>query len=198
MNSLQIIPGTFYTTSWANNCFHVWRLKSCINGVAYLETKDGNIITTSIGSLREPNIINLKVVKLDNMSKIETTKERVLEAAKKCPDAKNVLESLFPDAFEDNTILCEIGGLFFRRKYPNNIYAVVKHNNKIVAMNITHSTKWDPKFELNTYQLKDKEAKSLTVTEFKKLTGYVNLDEFVFVSKHRNSLIHNYFTNELM
>ena len=35
------------------------------------------------------------------MSKLEITKEKVLKAAKECPDAKKVLKGMFPEAFED-------------------------------------------------------------------------------------------------
>lgn len=34
--------------------------------------------------------------------KVETTKERILEAAKGCSDAKHVLKTLFPEVFEDD------------------------------------------------------------------------------------------------
>lgn len=121
--------------------------------------------------------------------KLETTKEKVLEAASKCPQAKTVLETMFPDVFEDNTIFCEIGAIFFRKKYPNNMYAVVKHGGKVIAMNITNSSKWNEDKAIMLINLKDWNCLSITVSEFRKLTGYKNLDEFTVVPKSFNSVL---------
>ena len=40
------------------------------------------------------------------MDKVETTKTRVIEAAKVCPDAQRVLKELFPEAFKEEWVDC--------------------------------------------------------------------------------------------
>ena len=46
------------------------------------------------------------------MTELKITKEKVLKASEQCPDAKDVLETLFPDAFKkewkDVTDKCKI------------------------------------------------------------------------------------------
>lgn len=43
------------------------------------------------------------------MNELKITKEKVLEAAEKCSEAKKVLEALFPEAFDDGVVLKQQG-----------------------------------------------------------------------------------------
>lgn len=49
-----------------------------------------------------------------NMEELKITKEKVLEAASKCPQSKETLKTLFPDVFEDDKYIdlsCSTGTL---------------------------------------------------------------------------------------
>ena len=48
------------------------------------------------------------------MTDLKITKDRVLEAAKSCPQANAVLKKLFPEAFED-----DLSGLHMKKFYWN-------------------------------------------------------------------------------
>lgn len=119
-------------------------------------------------------------------NKVETTKEKVLEAAKQSSIARKLMMELYPEVFENNTKLCDIGCIFFRKSYPTNIYAVMKQNSEVVIVNITYSSKWDQKKVIKMHELKDPMQKSITVSEFSKLTGYINMSEFTIVDKNCN------------
>lgn len=119
-------------------------------------------------------------------NKVETTKEQVLEAAKESKYAKNLLQKLYPEVFENNTVLCPIGSIFFRDKYPNNVYAIIKKGESVVVMNVSYSTLWTEKKTIKISELKDPAQLTITVSEFTKLTGYVNLDEFYIVDRAHN------------
>lgn len=120
------------------------------------------------------------------MSKVETTKEKVLEAARNNPQSKKLLTDLFPDAFVDNTVLCQIGSIFFRLDYPDNVYAIMKQEHKIVVLNISHSAKWTEKKAIRVSDLRDVNQLSITVSEFSKLTGYTDLSKFVISNRPDN------------
>ena len=128
----------------------------------------------------------------EQQMKVETTKEKVLEAAKQSPDAKKLMMELYPEVFRDDTILCEIGSIFFRKQYPKNIYAIVRQGNTVIVMNISHSAKWDEKHRININDLKDRGQNTITVDEFRRLTGYYNLSEFMIVTKTCNQNLFNY------
>lgn len=119
--------------------------------------------------------------------KLETTKEKVLEAAAKCPQAKTVLETMFPQVFEDDKVLCSIGSIFFRKQYPKNLYAIIKKGDRIAILNINFSTTWDEKKAIKIHALKDRDGKTITISEFRDLTGYVNMDEFIIFDKSLNN-----------
>lgn len=125
-------------------------------------------------------------------NKVETTREKVLEAAKQSPAAKKLMMELYPEVFENNTVLCEIGCIFFREKYPHNIYAVMKQGGQVIIVNITYSAKWDNKKTIPLHQLKDPTQKSITISEFSKLTGYTNMSEFVIVDKNDNHSLQHF------
>lgn len=69
--------------------------------------------------------------------KLETTKEKVLEAAEKCSTAKETLKILFPEAFEIDeginktmNLLCGSGLIIQRRKFGDfKDKAFWLHNN---------------------------------------------------------------------
>ena len=126
--------------------------------------------------------------------KVETTSESILRAVKKNPSMKAALRQLFPEVFENEVIFCAIGSIFFRTDYPNNIYAVVKKGNQVIVMNVTYSAKWNDegKRNLNISDLADFTKENITIAEFKKLTGFVNLANFVAVPKEFNKNLMNY------
>jgi hypothetical protein len=110
-----------------------------------------------------------------------------------------VLQTIFPEIFEDRQVFVEIGSIFFRKDYPNNVYAVMKKGTEVVVMNITYCTIWNYKSRTNRKlelsELLDIEQSCLTITEFKKLTGYKNLANFLVVPKAFNSRLVS-FTGE--
>lgn len=120
------------------------------------------------------------------MSKVETTKEKVLEAARNNPQSKKLLADLFPDAFVDNTVLCQIGSIFFRLDYPDNIYAILKRGGRIVVLNVSHSALWTEKRAIRVSDLLDVNQLTITVSEFSKLTGYTDLSKFIISNRHDN------------
>ena len=53
------------------------------------------------------------------MEELKVTKEKVLAAAEKCPTAKEVLEELFPEAFEDDKYPVKIS-IVGKKGYPTD------------------------------------------------------------------------------
>lgn len=49
-----IKPGLMFTTTWANNKFHSWKLVDVTNNQAYLKRKDGTEFSTHVNNLRTP------------------------------------------------------------------------------------------------------------------------------------------------
>lgn len=114
------------------------------------------------------------------MDKLTVTKERVLEVAKENPCAAKVLEGLFPEAFEDNRVFCTIGSLFKRKSNPNSVYAIFKWNGEVRILNVTSNYMWK-NLRMSVSSLKDAKGDTLTVSEFKKLTGGMDdLSDFNF------------------
>lgn len=76
------------------------------------------------------------------MSELKITKEKVLEAANKCSEAKKVLETLFPEAFDEYIIL-DYKGSMICNNY--DIMACVrgagKYENKAIYLNKEYD--WD-------------------------------------------------------
>lgn len=121
--------------------------------------------------------------------KVETTNELVLKAAQENPSSRAVLITLFPSVFEDMRVLCEIGSIFFRRDYPNNIYSVQKRGGILIVLNISHCTVWKAVENIQISDLSDDRQQVITVGEFKRLTGYSDLERFIFVPKGMNVVI---------
>lgn len=109
--------------------------------------------------------------------------ERIKEFEKKNKDneAGRMVRELFAEVFEDEEVFCKLGTLFKRRMYPENVYAVFKWNGEVRILNITENKMWDSKKNLKVSQLRDPNQETLTVTEFKTLSGRKSLDEFYFV-----------------
>ena len=61
--------------------------------------------------------------------KLEITQEKVLEAAEKCSEAKEVLKTLFPEAFEKEDEFVDITDKVFVQKGNrfNNIYLSTRY-----------------------------------------------------------------------
>lgn len=109
--------------------------------------------------------------------------ERIKEFEKKNKDneAGRMVRELFAEVFEDEEVFCKLGTLFKRRMYPENVYAVFKWNGEVRILNITENKMWDSKKNLKVSQLRDPNQETLTVTEFKALSGRKSLDGFYFV-----------------
>lgn len=77
-------------------------------------------------------IVRRSFDKTKNNMKLEITKEKVLEAASKCPTAKETLKTLFPEAFareKVNNLLSENHGLEWRQLWNDAIYKGLKGIN---------------------------------------------------------------------
>lgn len=107
------------------------------------------------------------------------SKERVLKAAGNNECARKILEDLFPEAFEDEKIVCKIGSLFARRS-TSSIYAVVALDDLVTIINVTSNYAWSKERRFRVDSVSHPEEKVLTVGEFKKLSGYDDLSDFVF------------------
>jgi hypothetical protein len=105
------------------------------------------------------------------MSKeLKITDDLVKEAINKHPEAKEVLETLFPSmkrsALDDKPFI-KIGQLFIRRGVnEHNIYCLVKEDGNIRVKNFKHGNMWQDA-KLPIFQLK--RDTQLTQGEFKEL-----------------------------
>lgn len=113
---------------------------------------------------------------------LKIKKELVLEAANESREAAKVLKVLFPDAFIDNTPYCFIGNIFKRKSYPNSVYAIVKIDGLVRMLNITQSAFWNSDHQLKISTLQDKEAKRLTVSEFKQIVKEHRFSDFQLIT----------------
>jgi hypothetical protein len=113
---------------------------------------------------------------------MDLKKERLIEAANESREVAKVLKVLFPEAFINNTNYCLIGSIFKRKSYPHCIYAIVKINGFVKVLNITQSTFWNSGYELKISDLQDKEAKRVTVTEFKLLVKEHRFTDFELIT----------------
>ena len=116
-------------------------------------------------------------------SNLEINPERIKKAAMENPCAKAVLESLFPEVFEEGKPFCKIGCIFKRTEYPDNIYSVFKWNGEVRILNITHNAFWDQTRNLKVSQLNDPEGQTMTKSEFKKLSGKDTVECFTFIDR---------------
>lgn len=109
--------------------------------------------------------------------------ERIKELEKKNKDNEvgRMVRELFAEVFEDVEVFCRIGSVFKRRMYPENLYAVFKWNGEVRILNITGNKMWDSKKNLKVSELRDANQETLTVTEFKALSGMSNLGGFYFI-----------------
>lgn len=103
------------------------------------------------------------------MKEVKTYAENILKAAKGYPEAASVLRTLFPEAFEDETVFCRIGQILKRDNYPNNFYALFKWNGEVRLLNVSCNKFWNQDRNLTVSQLRNED--SITVGEFKKLIG---------------------------
>ena len=96
--------------------------------------------------------------------------ERIKELEKKNKDNEvgRMVRELFAEVFEDEEVFCKIGTVF-------------KWNGEVRILNITENKMWDSKKNLKVSQLRDPNQETLTVTEFKALSGKTNLGGFYFV-----------------
>lgn len=117
------------------------------------------------------------------MSTLSITKERVLAAAKTCPKAQQLLESLFPDAFEDNKVFCRINDVLIR-KGTNCFYQVVEKGNQVALVNLTHNHDWENRIPQPYEKYCGDYNKTLSRADMKTLlTGQVkNLNDFKVLS----------------
>lgn len=124
--------------------------------------------------------IIIETIKSKENMKLEVTKEKVLKAAEENPYALRTLKSMFPEAFEDDTVFCKVGSIFRRAEYPENDYVVFKWNGEVRILNVTQNSMWGSERNLKVSSLKDPEGKTLTVSEFKRLSGKNDLSRFAF------------------
>jgi len=112
----------------------------------------------------------------------EITQEAILEASKLCPKTKKVLEVLFPAAFEDKKPYLKIGSVLTRKNHEDNNYALLKFEGQIKMLNITHGSFWNADREINEFDLVDGDRKTITLKEFKKITGIEKAEaEFILI-----------------
>ena len=104
---------------------------------------------------------------------LKITKEKVLKTVEENPSIKNVMKSLFPEAFEDNRRFCNIGSLLVRTSHPDSFYAVVRMNSQVRIMNVTFSSFWENPGTrcLNISDIKDRSQRYITYSEFEKILG---------------------------
>lgn len=116
--------------------------------------------------------------------KLNVTKERVIKAAEENPQAESTLRSLFPEAFEDNRQYCRIGVIMSRKNHPGNVYALFKWNGEIRFLNVSNNKFWDTSDSnrnIKVSQLHDFKGETLTYSEFKKLIGANNINDFTII-----------------
>lgn len=79
------------------------------------------------------------------MSELKVSKERIIEAAEKCSTAKNVLETIFPEAFEKPVLFTSADG--FEMREDDRVYIVVQEAAKIYNVecqpNKEYKDKWN-------------------------------------------------------
>ena len=118
--------------------------------------------------------------------KLEVTKERVLQAAENCPQAKSALRILFPEAFIETPAINLQKGDILVSKTQNKSYLITIDGDKFVRIdyksgwrdNVIHDYK-----TLNEYEIKariignDREISSWDKKAMKALLGTDNIEE---------------------
>ena len=72
----------------------------------------------------------------------QITTEKVLEAAEKCTQAKQTLEILFPEAFEESKPFCKVGDILIR-KNTKSFYQVIEDGYQIALINLSTGKPWE-------------------------------------------------------
>jgi hypothetical protein len=116
---------------------------------------------------------------------VSTTYEAVLKAAEKCPEAKEVLKSLYPDVFKKDEIFCKLSDLLIRKGDYKNIYGFVVTNDYNVRLrNLTNQESWSTSIRaidlsrsngaISFYKM------PITIAEFEMITGTANVPASAF------------------
>ena len=112
----------------------------------------------------------LKPSKLEKME-YSISKDDILKASKQGKAQKQILETLFPKAFEDKEPFIKIGSVMVSAKHPHNNYALVKISDQIKILNVSFGTYWAEKEGFRVYNLTDPNGLTLTFSEFDRLTS---------------------------
>lgn len=109
------------------------------------------------------------------MSSIITIKkENIEKLVKEHPEAKQYMEILTPEVFEDGKPYVNVGSLLVRDKYPSSIYALVNIEGIVKVLNINFGTYWEK--GLPAGSLKDPYARTLTKAEFREILNQQAID----------------------
>lgn len=106
---------------------------------------------------------------------LKVSKSKVLEAANSCPQTKQALKILFPEAFKENKPFIKKGALFLRKSQKGYVYMLTEFNGCLNVKNLTLGTFWNPKALYSA----DGFTRPMTEDEFKSMTGYGDLTDFV-------------------
>ena len=123
------------------------------------------------------------------MSKlINTTEEAVIKAAKECPQAEQVLKTLFPEVFEGNEIFCTTADIFILKNKYDSIYIfyIDIYNNTINIRNIRTQRDWSTKTKISELSCANETSsiRSLTVNDLRKIIGkaYINIFDIEIIT----------------
>ena len=72
----------------------------------------------------------------------QITTEKVLEAAKNCTQAKQTLEILFPEAFEETKPFCKVGDVLIRKNI-RSFYQVIEVGYQLALINLSTGKQWE-------------------------------------------------------
>lgn len=121
----------------------------------------------------------------NNKNIAQTTFENILETVKNHPESRAVLESLFPSAF-DTKPYCKLGVVLKRDGHPNNLYALFKWNGEVRFLNITGNRMWKQDRNLVVNKLYDETGETITLGEFRALTGLKDETQFTIIENLAN------------
>ena len=109
-----------------------------------------------------PDWLNTK----SNTMKLEITKEKVLEAADKCPQAKETLKTLFPEVFKGAAAKVFRAGDRFRIKRHDGTvtetYILTQTYDKYSLHSLEGGNTWAGAFKFNDHQIGHEEMMELT------------------------------------
>jgi len=105
--------------------------------------------------------------------KYKVSKARILEVSQTCSKAKEILEGLFPEAFEEEMKI-PIPFIFRRAQY-NNVYAVVisTKDGFLDIINLSTGGKWTRKCNIDYWTQGNR--KYIYEEDLRKLTGWLTL-----------------------